>query len=89
MKNKKSNSSLTIKLVVTAVLGALGITYIMYKPPVAEINSYQKQSMPKPYKYKKNKSSFTSSENGNGGDSDAISLTGKKGGYDQHVIGKK
>jgi len=87
MKSKKNNSPLIAKLIITAILGALGITYIMYKPPVAEINSYQKQSMAKPYKYKKNKSSFSSSEK-NDADSDAISLTGKKGGYDQHVIGK-
>ncbi len=87
MKNKKSTSSLTAKLIVTAVLGALGITYIMYKPPVAEINSYQKQKMAKPYKYSRNKTSSSSSEAAS--DSDAISLTGKTGGYDQHVIGKK
>jgi len=85
MKNKKSNSSLAIKLVVTSILGILGISYILYKPPVAEINSYQKQSMSKP-RYKKSQSSFSSSESNS--DSDAISLTGKKGGYDQHVIGK-
>lgn len=56
-------------------------------PPVEEVNSYQKQSMPKPYQHKKDKSSFSSSESE--GESDAISLTGKKGSYGESRIGKK
>lgn len=85
MKINKT-SSLTIKLIITAILGALGIMYILEKPPTSEINSYQKQGSPKYYRDKNNdNSSLFSSENSN--DNDAISLTGKKGGYDQHVIG--
>ena len=75
-----------IKLIITALLGGLGIFYILKKPPTAEINSYKKQSMPKPYRYKKNDNRIYSSENSS--DSDAISLTGKKGSYDEHLIGR-
>ena len=88
MKTKKSN--LTVKLIITAILGALGISYIMYKPPVSQVSSYQKQSMPKPYRYKKDSSSKSSSSSSvSEADSDAISLTGKKGSYDSHRIGKQ
>lgn len=80
------SSSLTIKLIITSILSAMGIAYILYKPPTAEINSYQKQSMPKPYYKKESSNSSSSSEkSGNG---DAISLTGKKGSYNEHRIGK-
>jgi len=81
------SSSLIIKLIITAILGTMGIAYILHKPPTAEINSYQKQSMPKPYRYKKeNNNGYMSSEQS--GDSDDISLMGKKGSYDEHTIGK-
>jgi hypothetical protein len=88
MKTKKTSSSITIKLIITAILGGLGITYIMYKPPVSEVSSYQKQrdNVPKPYRYKKDKNSFSSSAKES--DSDAISLTGKKGSFGEHRIGK-
>ena len=85
MKAKKK-SSITIKLIITAILGALSISYIMYKPPVSQISSYKKQPMPKPYSYNKSSnSSDNSSESSK--DSDAISLMGKNGRYDEAVIG--
>ena len=89
MKQKKDSSSITIKLIITAILGGLGITYILYKPPVSEVSSYQKQrdNVPKPYRYKKNKSSSSSSVRES--ESDAISLTGKKGSFGEHRIGKE
>lgn len=87
MKKKKSNSSITTKLIITTILGALSISYIMYKPPTSEVSNYQKKNMPKPYRYKKNNNSFFSSEKDS--ESDSISLTGKKGSYSEHRIGKQ
>ena len=85
-KKKSDSTSIAIKLIITAILGALSITYILYKPPTSEITSYKKQSMPKPYSYSKdNDSSSFSAESA--ADDDAISLTGKKGSYDQQIIG--
>ena len=81
------SSSLTNKLIITVILGILGITYILYKPPKSQITSYQKQSMPKPYYTKESSDNNTSSENA--GDSDAVSLMGKKGSYEETTIGKK
>lgn len=83
----KNNNSIIIKLVITAILGSMGIAYILYKPPVSEINSYQKKSMPKPYRFKSDSDSNSYSSESEA-DDDAISLTGSKGGYDAHLIGK-
>ncbi len=83
--------SLTIKVVITGALGALGIMYIMAKPPVSEIRSYQKQAMPKPYSFGNRRSGGgyrSNSSDNTAADSDAISLTGKSGRYSEHTIGK-
>ena len=92
-KKKQSSNSLTIKLIITAVLGALGVMYIMEKPPTAEIRSYQKEKMAKPYRSSsssssRSTSSFSTSGSNTDADSDAISLTGKSGRYSEHSIGK-
>jgi len=67
-------------------LGILGIIYILANPPTAEINNYQKQSTPKPYLNKNNHDNGSAAAK-NAASSDAISLTGKKGRYDEHLIG--
>ena len=83
------NASLTIKIVITVILGVLGIMYIMAKPPVSEVRSYQKQAMPKHFFSKGSSSRYKSdSSNDSASDSDAISLTGKTGRYSEHTIGK-
>ena len=84
----KKNTSLTIKLIITCILGVLGIIYIMAKPPVGEISVYKKEPMAKPYSFSKNAKNSKSSNTGAAGDSDAISLTGKAGKYDESRIGK-
>ena len=92
----KANHSLIVKLIIMGLLGALGIAYIMKKPPTGEVRGYQKQSMAKPFLSRSKDSSSSSSSNNNGsgyssnsGDSDAISLTGSKGSYDSHRVGKQ
>ena len=90
----KTNHSLIVKLIIMGLLGALGIAYIMKKPPTGEVRGYQKQSMAKPFLSRSKDSSSSSNNNGSGyssnsGDSDAISLTGSKGSYDSHRVGKQ
>jgi len=82
------NASLTIKVVIVGILGALGIMYIMAKPPVSEVRSYQKQAMQKPSYGKSSSSSLKSGSDSNTADSDAISITGKAGRFNEHRIGK-
>ncbi|MCW9012235.1 MAG: hypothetical protein OQL06_00515 [Gammaproteobacteria bacterium] len=83
---------ITIKVVITALLGIIGIVYILNKSPVSEVDNYQKQDMPKPYKYKAKQGFFSnkpsSSIDANNGDNDDISLMGKSGRYDDVRIGK-
>ena len=86
----KKSTLLTIKVVITGILGALGIMYIMAKPPVSEIRSYQKQAMPKPYSFGNSRGGGrggykSSSSNSSAADSDAISLTGKTGRYNERA----
>lgn len=88
MKTKRNNQSIIIKLVITALLGSMGIAYILKKPPTSEIKSYQKQAMPKPYRSGKNSNDNGIYSSGSDSDSDAISLTGSKGSFDQHKVGK-
>jgi hypothetical protein len=84
------NISLTVKVVITGILGALGIMYIMAKPPVSEVRSYQKQEMAKPFSFGSSRSSkvYKSDASSSAADSDAVSLMGKTGRYSEHTIGK-
>lgn len=77
----------SIKLAILAILAALGIFYILEKPPVDGVNNYQKQSMPKPFI--QSRGSDYSSRKSTDSDSDAVSLTGKSGSYDEARIGNE
>lgn len=80
-----SNTILTIKVVVTLGLAAAGIAYILYTPPTSQISGYEKQPMKKPATVQRKSSTKnrTTKEA-----SDSVSLTGKKGRYDETRIGK-
>ena len=86
----KKSMPLTIKVIITGILGALGIMYIMAKPPVSEIRNYQKRAMPKPYSFGNSRESAykSSSSSNSAADSDAISITGKAGRFNEHLTGK-
>jgi len=81
-----TNTALTIKVAITLALAAAGIGYIMYTPPTSQISNYEKKPMKTPSS--KFKSESASSKNSNREESDSISLTGKKGQYDETRIGK-
>lgn len=83
----KKQLSISIKLAILAILSALGIFYILEKPPVDRVNNYQKQSVPKPFIRSTN--SDYSSRNSVDSESDAVSLTGKSGSYDEARVGKE
>jgi hypothetical protein len=83
MKAPKKNSS-RLKLILAVIIGIIAIAYIIVNPPTAKINSIQKQSTHTPYRYNNANEASSSKDSA---DSDAISLTGKKGRYDEHLIG--
>ena len=79
------NLSITIKLIITMILAIAGILYILEKSPVSEISNYEKTEMPKPA-YRSSSGSYSSRASEK--DSDAVSLTGESGRYDEVRIGK-
>lgn len=81
----KKQLSITIKLVILAVLATIGIMYVLEKSPVSEVSNYQKQEMPKPYRGSSSSDYF--SRQSSTADSDAVSLTGQSGAYDEVRIG--
>ncbi len=81
----KKRLSLTIKLVVLAILAIIGILYILEKSPISEVTHYQKREMPKTYRSPSKGDYFSRSPTKS--DSDAVSLTGKSGAYDEVRIG--
>ena len=82
-----TNTALTIKVTLTLALAAAGIGYIMYTPPTSHISNYEKRPMKQPPANVKNKKA--SQQNSNAEESDSISLTGKKGRYEESRIGKE
>ena len=80
------NTALTIKLTVTLALAAAGIGYILYTPPTSHVSDYEKKPMKKLTVKLKNES--TQKKDSNSEANDSISLTGKKGQYDETRIGK-
>ena len=82
----KKSLSITIRLVVLAILATLGIVYIVHKPPMESVRNYQKEDMPRPYVLSKSNSFFSSDEETA---SDSISITNRSGAYDEVRIGKQ
>ena len=81
----KKQLSLSIKIAIFTLLAVMGIVYILEKSPVDEVSNYKKEAMPKPYKRSSNSDYFSSKSADS--DSDAVSLTGKSGAYDEVRIG--
>lgn len=81
----KKQTVITIQVAVFTVLAVLGIMYILEKSPVDEVSNYKKEAMPKPYKRSSNSDYFSSKSSQS--DSDAVSLTGQSGAYDEVRIG--
>ena len=81
-----SNTALTIKVVITLALAAAGISYILYTPPTSRIANYEKRSQNKPSHNVTRESAPKNKINTEA--SDSISLTGKKGRYEEAQVGK-
>ena len=81
----KKHLSITIKLVILALLAVVGILYILEKSPVDEVSNYQKEEMPKPYVRSKSSDFFSSKSSET--ENDGVSLTGESGAYDEVRIG--
>jgi len=80
------SSSLIINLIIICALAAAGIWYILHKSPVSQVDDYQKGEMPKP-SYGRSTSIFSSKSDDE--DPDGVSITGKKGKYDEVRIGRE
>ena len=80
------DTALTIKIVITLALAAAGIGYILYTPPTSQISGYQKQPLNRPSSSQRIEHPAATSSNSDEGDS--VSLTGKKGRYEETRIGK-
>ena len=81
----KKQLSLSIKIAILAILAVMGISYILEKSPVDEVSNYKKEKMPKPYVRSRDNDYFSSKSSDT--DSDAVSLTGQSGAYDEVRIG--
>ena len=81
-----TNTALTIKVTLTLALAAAGIGYILYTPPTSQISNYEKKPMKQ--SSAKLKGETASRRASNTEESDSISLTGKKGRFDETRIGK-
>lgn len=80
-----SNTILTIKVMITLSLAAAGIGYVLYTPPTSQISNYEKRPMQTPNISQREKTASKKTDNEA---NDSISLTGKKGRYDETKIGK-
>ena len=80
------DTALTIKIVITLALAAAGIGYILYTPPTAQISDYRKQPLNRPSSNQRIEHPAARASNTDEGDN--VSLTGKKGRYDETRIGK-
>lgn len=76
--------SITIKLVIFAALATLGIMYILEKSPVSEVSNYKKEEVKRTYSSGGSSNFFSSQPDA---DSDAVSITGSSGHYDEVRIG--
>jgi hypothetical protein len=83
----KKSLAISIQLAILSILAVLGIIYILNTSPVEKVENYQKQEMPKPY-VRRTDNSFFSPSKSNTNDSDAVSLMGTSGKYDEVRIGR-
>lgn len=83
----KKSLTITIQVVIFAIIATLGIIYILNKSPVEDLGDYEKEEMARPNKAKSFVDQFFNSKSSNTEDDD-ISLTGGSGRYDEVRIGK-
>lgn len=84
-RSTKNQVSILIKLLILVLIAGIAIWSIMEESPVSKIQSYEKQ----PSSLPKTTRSYSQSIGGQSdADSDDVSLTGKKGQYDEARIGK-
>ena len=85
--SKKSNTSLIIQLLILVFIAIIGIMYIVDETPVSSLEHYDKQPMVTPFG-SSDKDSFFFPKGNDNSDGDDISLSGKKGRYEEALIGK-
>lgn len=83
----KKSMIISIQVAIFAIVGALGILYIMNKSPVEDLGDYEKQEMARPNKSKSIVDQFFAPSD-NSDSSGDNSLTGSSGRYDEVRIGK-
>lgn len=83
----KKSLTITIQVVIFAIIATLGIIYILNKSPVEDLGDYEKEEMARPNKSKSFVDQFFNSKSSNTDDDD-VSLTGGSGRYDEVRIGK-
>ena len=85
--SKKYNPTLVIQLIILVIIAIIGILYILDEAPVASLNLNDKQHMVTPFGSSSGDSLFLPKSD-DGSDGDDVSLSGKKGRYDEALIGK-
>lgn len=86
--SNKYNSSLIIQLIILVIIAIIGILYILEEAPVASLNLNDKQHMVTPFGSSSSGDSLFLPKSDDDGDGDDVSLSGKKGRYDEALIGK-
>ena len=83
----KKSLTITVQVVIFAIIATMGIIYILNKSPVEDLGEYEKEEMARPNKSKSFVDQFFNSKSSDS-DEDDISLTGGSGRYDEVRIGK-
>lgn len=85
--SKKNKASLIIQLIILVIIAIIGILYILEETPVDNLNQYDKQPMVTPFGSSSGDSFFRPRRDDDSSGDD-VSLSGKKGRYDEALIGK-
>jgi len=86
--SNKISPSLLIQLIVLVIIAIIGILYILEEAPVNSIDRYDKPSMVTPFGSSSSDNTFFRPKRDDDSSGDDVSLSGKKGRYDEALIGK-
>jgi len=85
--SNKIKPSVLIQLIVLVIIAIMGILYIIEESPVESLERHDRQPMVTPFGSTSGDSYF-SPKRSDSSDGDDVSLSGKKGRYDEALIGK-
>ncbi|MFW2373721.1 MAG: hypothetical protein ACN4GM_11420 [Gammaproteobacteria bacterium] len=85
--SNRISPSMLIQLIVLVLIAIIGILYILDEAPVDSVKRYDKQPVVTPFGSASDNNYFRPKRDDDSGGDD-VSLSGKKGRYDEALIGK-